>query len=136
MDLATSKGMPADTGAKSDFAWRPSKRFEELRTALHQSASGLRSELSTGTQAAPETLAPNRLAPKLNNLYSSGRLESALSAEHADDLLKAVEAAALQEKRVEANRVLMGHALKGAAVAGAGASGAAGYEGVKHYLGN
>jgi hypothetical protein len=136
MDLATSKGVPADTGTKADQLWRQSKSLEELQTALHQSATGLRPELSGTTQAAPEALSPNRLAPKLNNLYSSGRLESALSAEHADDLLKAVEAASLQAKRVESNRALLGHFVKGAAVAGAGAVGADAYEGVKHYLGN
>jgi hypothetical protein len=63
-------------------------------------------------------------------MYSSGRLESALSAEHADDLLKAVEAASLQAKRVEANRALLGHVVKAGAVAAAGGVGALTYAGV------
>jgi hypothetical protein len=134
LDMAAAQGVPSDTGAKADELWRMSKSLQDIQSALNQSVTGLRSELTTtATQAAPEEITAT-FAKKLNALYTSGRLADALSPKHADDLLRAVEVANLQAKRVAASRALLNHVVKAGAVAGAGAVGALGIEGAAHAM--
>ncbi len=72
--------------AKTDY--KQSQALYDVSQQIRSSASGLRPELGEGT---PETIDPAKLSPRLNKLYDSGRLQQALGAEGAAQLVKQVD---------------------------------------------
>lgn len=73
--------------------------LEDLSKHLRASMEGLRSDVgTTATKAAPEALNPAKLAPRVNRLYNTGRLQQAIGDDHADELLEAAETAKQRAK--------------------------------------
>jgi hypothetical protein len=107
----------------------------------------LRTDLTEGVNAAPESLSPAKLATRANRLYNTGRLQQALGEDHADDLLKAIETTKQQAKDAAGNAVKQTEAATTKAgqqadavklrryVAGTVLAGVPGLELLKHLLG-
>jgi hypothetical protein len=79
-------------GAKADY--KQANALYDVSQQIRSSASGLRPEIGGGT---PEVIDPGKLAPRLNKLYDSGRLQQALGEDGAQSLMKQVDDA-LQTK--------------------------------------
>jgi hypothetical protein len=82
----------AAEGAKADY--KQANALYDVSQQIRNASSGLRPELGEGT---PEAVDPAKLAPRLNKLYDSGRLQQALGSDGAAQLVKQVDEA-LQTK--------------------------------------
>jgi hypothetical protein len=134
---AIANGVDPATFKVANAKWAKGSALLDLQKHIQESATGLRPELhQPGTNAAPETISPGKLAPRANRLYNSGRLAQALNQNNAEDLILAVETAAQREKQVTASNARLATILKttGKTVgvgAGLGAAGALGYDATK-----
>jgi hypothetical protein len=88
------KGLDPDLIKEANNLYRQHKGVEELSNHIRKTTQGLRPELrQAGEPATPETVHPGRLEARVNAMYDSGRLQSALGEGHAQDLLRHVDRA-------------------------------------------
>jgi hypothetical protein len=99
--------------AKNDY--KKSAALYDVSQQVRASASGLRPELGSGT---PEALDPSKLAPRLNKLYDSGRLQQAIGSDGAAKLMQQVDEAVRTKARAIKTVKLAKNIAKWAGIAG------------------
>jgi uncharacterized protein YjbJ (UPF0337 family) len=153
VEEAITKGVDPKIIHEANAAYRQGSALEDLSKNVQSSMSGLRSDISAGAEAAPESLSPAKLATRANRMYNTGRLQQAVGENRADRMLSEAEsatgktnkAATEAAKRAEeakkkaqeaASAVKTRRFIGGAAAAGIGGAEAPKvFEWIKHLLG-
>lgn len=99
LEQAEASGVNPNLIHEANATHRQAMALADLDRHIKMSIEGLRSDVGTAaTKAAPETLSTTKLAPRLNRMYGTGRLQQALGDSRADDILEAVESAKQRAK--------------------------------------
>ncbi len=113
LNQAKAAGVDPELINDANAAHRQALALEDLNKHLRASMEGLRADVGTAaTKAAPEALNPTKLAPRLNRMYGTGRLEQALGDSRANDILEAAETA--KQRAKDAAQVLRSRSLPAA----------------------
>src|SRR5579862_215206 len=102
---ARKQGVDPDLIDRASANFKKSHALLDVDNAVQKSLSGKPVELG-GKKGLPETIDPKKFAPRINQLWKSGRLEQALGKDAADRLANyANDAATLQRRAITLKKI-------------------------------
>ena len=98
------KGIDPSIVRQADALWKQGSALEDLNGHVQAATKGMRPELAAdSTQTTPEKVSLDSIFTRLNKLYSTNRLQSAVGGEsNAKKLLQAVDTAHLSTQKAAA----------------------------------